>query len=155
MSTRESNPGRSVSDCQIECLTRLCQGSAVELQKVLHVEGVKRPEDLIVRLVFELTAADGGELVVHQDPPELRRRLRIRTDPGDEEVVKGAKGAVKSEAGQLPRRVQGGRRGVSRRWVGPIVCAIATMRPAGGGGDVVTFGEDNALEDGRLGAFDA
>jgi hypothetical protein len=59
-----------------------------ELQKVVLVERIERPENMILRFDLLLASADGGELVVEQETPELRAGLSRGGNAGDEEVIK-------------------------------------------------------------------
>lgn len=82
---------------------------ALELEKICLVESIKRPEDVVAGLGFELAAPDRSELVVHQQAPKFRRCLCRVADRGDEEILEFLTvSAVKAEAGNLRSRVQCG-----------------------------------------------
>lgn len=119
-------------------------------------ERIKRPQDLIPRLDLVLTAADGRELEVDQEAPELRARLRGGADRGDEVIVEGgAVGAVVGELEGFGCRVEGVGRRVARGRVRVEVGAVAFVGAAGSGGDVARPGENGGFVDGGGGAFDA
>ena len=125
-------------------------------QEMLKIKRIIRPQDLIPGRDFLLTAADGGELEVFQQSPELGGGLGVRADRGDEEVVElGVEGAVEGEIFLLRGGGEGGGAGVGGGGVGGVVGAVAEVGAAGGGGDVAGAGVNGAFVDGGGGAFDA
>lgn len=103
-----------------------------------------------------MAPAYGRELVIDQQAPELRRGLRGGANGGDEVVAECAGvGTVEGEFGELGCGVEGCGGGVARFGVRVVVCAIARVRAAAGGGDVSWSREDGGFVDGFGEAFDA
>jgi hypothetical protein len=131
-------------------------GLGLELQEVLHVEGIEGPEDVVIGLGLELAAADGRELVVDEQAPELGGGLGTAADAHDKKVVElGVEGAVEGEFGLLGGRCErvGGR--VSWYGVRVAVRASARVRTTGGSSDVARGGVDRSFENGVVQAFNA
>ena len=96
------------------------------------------------------------ELVIDQQAPELGRRLRGGANGGDEVITERAGvGAVEGELGELGRGVEGSGGSVAGFRVRVVVCSIAEVGAAAGGGDVSWTGEYGAFVDGFGEAFDA
>src|SRR5439155_10457679 len=70
-----------VEDLHVEEPPRMGAARADELEDVLLVEQVVRPENLLAGRDLELAAAHLERLPLHVDAPELRIRRLVRSDP--------------------------------------------------------------------------
>ena len=147
---RNHNTCRPIRDRHNKWLSlshRSCRGR--NLQKEALVESVESPEHVVQGFGLELATADRGELVVDEQAPKLRGRLRRAADGRDEEVVEfRVKGAVKGEFGELRGRVEGVGGGISGSGVGAEVGAVAEVSAARSSRYVAWAGEDGGFVDG-------
>lgn len=97
-------------------------------EEVHLVEGIEGPQHVLPGRRLLLAAADGREVPVEQDAPELGGGLRGGADGGDEEVVEGRfVGAVEGEGVLLGGGGEGGGAGGAWGGVGVVVGAVAVV----------------------------
>ena len=107
-----------------------------------HIERIEGPKNVVSLLRLVLAAADGRELIVYEEAPELRGGLGAAADARDEEVVElRVEGPVVGELGELGGRVERVGGGVAGGGVRVQVRAGAGVGAAGGGGDVSGAGD--------------
>lgn len=93
------------------------------------VECVERPEHIVTWLCLLLAAADGSELKVVKEGPELSRCLGVWPDGCDKEIVEcRVVGSVEGvEVFIAGGSVEGGGTGVSWRGIHPVVSTAAVV----------------------------
>lgn len=104
---------------------------------------------MISWLNFLLTAANGCELVVEQQAPELSRGLSGGADGGYEVIGKSRTvGAIIWKVAKLGCCVKGGGARIARSGIDTIVGPVTQMCTAGGRCNVSGTREDGTLVDG-------
>lgn len=85
----------------------------LHLQKILLIERIERPQNLIPLLYLLLTTSHRCELIIHQQAPKLGISLGARANGSDEVISEGiAVGAIIGELCEFGSGVQDVGRGV-------------------------------------------